>query len=196
MKKDPVIWVGCVLLFLSGGVLFYLVPNGPPLVTWFNNNQGLAAWVQAIFSVFAIIAAGYLPIWHELVRERKQRRNVRANLHFFALPLRKHLEQMKKALAESDWVARWSDSDGPRELKVMGQALNEIPASMMVGFEINLLADIRLAHIHAIEIDKLFLASDADFSSMMSGDVSYFDDCRRMISSLDLVIETLDSYSR
>lgn len=195
MNRDPVIWAGCVLLFLSGGALFYLVPNGPPLATWFNNNQGLAAWVQAIFSIFAIVAAGYLPIWHEVVRERKQRRSVRASLHFFALPLKEHLEKMKKALERADWVARWSCSDGPRELKVMGQALNEMPASMMVGFELNFLSDIRLAHIRAVEIDSLLRASDEGFLKMMSGDVTYLDDCKRMISNLDRVIETLDGYS-
>lgn len=35
------------------------------MLKWIEGHQGSAAWVQAVFSVLAILAAAFIPMWHD-----------------------------------------------------------------------------------------------------------------------------------
>lgn len=193
MKKDWVVWVGCVCLFLAGGVFFKLFSCTSSGFEYLNHNQGLAAWVQAVFSVIAILAAAYFPVAHEKARERRQRKDVHDTLLFIARPLREHLQRMKTCLDEHSWAPRWIMGDGPKELAIMGQSLKEIPASLMVGFELTLLASIRLAYSQAVEADALLHQFLGDRQQKFEDEIEHSEICGKMISELDRVIHALET---
>jgi|GEM_PF-6367717 len=192
MKRDWVVWAGCVLLFLSGGVFFNLFPNGPSLIGWFNDNQGVAAWVQAVFSIVAIIAAASFPVLHEKARERRERRDVLVTLKSLALPLKDHLEKMQRAFELPSFRGRWVSGEGPKELLVMKQTLLEIPASMFVGFELSLLAEIRLAHSEALDVSNYLIDPGGVVRRGGSPGLMYQNSCKRCVTSLNRVVETID----
>ncbi len=194
MKRDRVVWGGCVCLFGAGVVFSKLLPDGG--IWEFGKaamaNEAMPAWIQAIFSVVAIVAAGIFPALHERAKEQRQRSNIRVTLSYIAGPLKRHLEQMERALHDQTFIARWIYSGGPEQLGVLGQILNEMPVGSMVGFELSLLADLRLAHARAVGVDKVLHEPASDVINMLNNEAEATDSCRQAISDLRLAIETLE----
>ncbi|MBM3106146.1 hypothetical protein IIE18_13475 [Pseudomonas sp. V1] len=198
MRKDWVVWGGCVCLFGAGIVFSKVLPDGGlwELGKVAKESEAMAAWVQAIFSVIAIMAAGAFPVLHERAKERRQRADIRLSLTYIAGPLKRYLEQMERALEDPAWISRWVYSGGPEQLNVLGQILSEMPAGSMVGFELSLLADLRLAHARAVQVDRVLQDPGSDVISIMNNNVDASDSCKQAISDLGLAIETLEGLTQ
>ncbi|NWB63671.1 hypothetical protein [Pseudomonas sp. F1002] len=159
---------------------------------WIEAHPGLAAWLQAVFSVLAICAAGYFPIAHEERRARRERCDVLRGLGYFSSTLHGYFIQLSRATLEPDQHRRWLFSDNSRRLNVLGQALNEIPASMVVGFELALLTDLKHACLHAIDIDSFLKSRTPGNIRDLVDDFRYSDICRACLVDIQLVQETVD----
>jgi hypothetical protein len=157
-----------------------------------KNNEAMAAWVQAIFSVIAIVAAAMFPAHHERSKERRQRADIRVSLTYIAGPLKRYLEQMERALEDPTWISRWVYSGGPEQLRVLGQILSEMPAGSMVGFELSLLADLRVAHARAADVDKILREPATELLNKLTNNADAKLSCKQAISDLELAIETLE----
>lgn len=75
----------------------------------------------------------------------------------------------------------------------MGQSLKEIPASLMVGFELTLLASIRLAYSQAVEADALLHDFLGDRQQKFEDELDHSQLCEKMISELDRFINALET---
>lgn len=182
-------WVSVQNVVLSFAVLFVvgLVINKVNL-----SSSEWASWVQAIGSIAAICAAAYFPIAHEARREKRERREVLRTLSYFADSLNGYLSRISEALLEPDQHSRWLVSDDSRRLGILGQALNEIPASMMIGFELNLLTDLKYANEYAAQIDKFLKQTTPGAIKKMIDDLRYYDICQSCLADIALVEETID----
>ncbi|MGZ9667517.1 hypothetical protein ACXX9E_15725 [Pseudomonas sp. GNP014] len=158
---------------------------------WIEHHPGLASWVQAFGSIGAIIAAGYFPIAHEKARERRDRRNVLKTLIYLAEPLESHLQKLSKSLLETDYQKRWIASDGPKELRIIGNALMELPASMVVAFEVTLLTDLRLAHECAAEIDTYLHETKSAAQVIRMENLEYYNVCENSVSRVQAIKKAL-----
>jgi hypothetical protein len=158
---------------------------------WIEHHPGLASWVQALGSIGAIIAAGYFPIAHENAREKRDRRNVLLTLSYLADPLEKIMQQLSQALLETDYQNRWLASDGSRQLNILGTALAEIPASMVVAFEVTLLTDLKFACECAIEADQYLKVSTPGAIRQIPGNINHYNACRNCVDRIQLVQNTL-----
>ncbi|MDP9992024.1 hypothetical protein J2W28_001052 [Variovorax boronicumulans] len=64
-------------LWTTGAALIALAAGWSAVVLWTNANSGLASWVQAVFSVLAILATSGVVLWqHELERKRQKEADV------------------------------------------------------------------------------------------------------------------------
>lgn len=151
-----------------------------------------ASWVQAIGSIAAICAAAYFPIAHEVRREKRARRELLLTLSYFAESLNVYFIRISKAVLETDHHSRWLVSDDSRRLGILGQALNEIPASMMVGIELNLLADLKYAYGYAAQMDKFLRQTTPGAIHKMIADLRYYEICQSCLADIELVKETVD----
>ncbi|WP_277758002.1 hypothetical protein [Pseudomonas sp. A34-9] len=158
---------------------------------WIEHHPGLASWVQAIGSIGAIIAAGYFPIAHEKAREKRDRRNVLRSLSYLADPLERFMKMLSRALLEVDYQNRWLAGDESRELGILGKSLNEIPANMVVAFEITLLTDLKFAYEYAAEIDQYLRVTKSTDLSALPDNLGYHNGCENCISKIEVVKETL-----
>ncbi|WP_122670036.1 hypothetical protein [Pseudomonas viridiflava] len=156
----------------------------------------MAAWVQAIFSVVAIGAAGWFPIAHEERKEKRQRRNVLRTLGFLSDPIEKLLILQKAALLKIDAHHRWLNCESSRELLLFSRALNEIPSSMVVGIELSLLTDLRSAYEYAADIDAVLKVSAPGNLSALGVNMKYYAACERSIESILLVKETIEGLKK
>jgi hypothetical protein len=163
---------------------------------WIESHPGLASWIQAVFSVIAIAAAGYFPIAHERKRENRERKNMLRTLGYVAYTLETLIDGLFKALADKGLQSNWSVSSNDRKIRIAGQALNEIPASLLVGVELHLLADLRFAQECAVEIDKFIRTVSPDDISVLFESVRHKETCQRCLIDVQIVKETVEALSK
>ena len=99
-----------------------------------------AAWVQAVGSVVAILAAWYIPYQHELGREKRRRQEVMTTIG--ALATRQALLFRRLIMAmenEADRLNDWQNDDQHVEWAIHQQVLNDFPLELLAGFDISLL---------------------------------------------------------
>ena len=123
-------WVTVVkVLFISPAVvvpiclLLYLPwdsPNAP-------------AWVQAVGSIAAIIAAWLIPYQHEQMRVRKQKEDLLASVAWLALRVKNSFDHMAGVIQRSEPEARdgWLFLSEPSDWVIHRDAAREFP---LVGF--------------------------------------------------------------
>lgn len=160
---------------------------------WIESHPGLASWIQAIFSVIAIVAAGYFPIAHERKREGRDRKNMLSTLGYVAFTLEKLIAGLSSALSDKDLQRSWCASSNGRKIRIIGQALNEIPASSLVGIELHILADLRFAQECAVEIDDFILTISPDDISVIFESARYAAVCKSCLDDVQIVQETLEA---
>ena len=160
---------------------------------WIESHPGLASWIQAFFSVIAIVAAGYFPIAHERKRENRDRKNMLRTLGYVALTLEKLIAEMVEALGDMDLQKSWGVSSNGRKIRIIGQALNEIPASLLVGIELHLLADLRFAQECAIEVDDFIRTVAPDDISVIFENVRYIEICKSCLVDVQIIQETVEA---
>lgn len=160
---------------------------------WIEGHPGLASWIQAIFSVIAIVAAGYFPIAHERRRESRERKNMLSTLGYVAFTLEKLIAGLASALSDKDLQNSWRISSNDRKIRIIGQALNEIPASSLVGIELHLLADLRFAQECAVEIDDFIRATSLDDMSVMFENVRHTEVCQSCLIDVQIAQEAVEA---
>lgn len=84
LKKDWVVWSGCLGLFCAGAVFSNLFPPSTRSIwsgafTWINSNPNLAAWVQAFGAIAAIGIAIWVP-YRQRAQEAKERANTKVEI--------------------------------------------------------------------------------------------------------------------
>lgn len=113
------------------------------LVLAMNAGETGAAWVQAIGSIAAIIAAWVIPYRHELAKETRQRHGVIESVG--ALGTRQAMLLQRLVLlmispqvhANCDWEKEMT------EWKVHHDVVEAIPPEVMIGFDISYLIYLR-----------------------------------------------------
>lgn len=178
----PNIVLGLAVLFVAGLVMTSVSLSS---IEW-------ASWVQAVGSVAAICAAAYFPIAHEVRREKRERREVLRTLSYFAESLNRYITRISNALIEPDLHSRWLISDDSRRLGILGQALNEIPASMVVGIELSLLTDLKYAYGYVAEMDEFLKVTLPGSVHGFAESLRYFEICQACLTDIDLVKDTVD----
>jgi hypothetical protein len=163
---------------------------------WIEGHPGLASWIQAIFSVFAIAAAGYFPVAHERKRENRARKNMLRTLGYVAYTLETLIDGLSKALADKDLQRSWGQSANDRKIRIVGQALSEIPASLLVGVELHLLADLRFAQECAVEADDFIRAVSPDDISVIFENVRLIETCQRCIVDVQIAQEAVEALAK
>ncbi|NWE75147.1 hypothetical protein [Pseudomonas yamanorum] len=158
---------------------------------WIESHPGLASWVQAFGSIAAIIAAGYFPIAHEKAREGRDRRNILRTLLYLAEPLENYLDKLSKALLETSYHNRWLFSDYSKKLHVIGKAIDELPASIFVAFEVTLLTDLKFSYQCAVEADRYLQQVSPSDVGALENKLRYRDMCETSISTVQSIREAL-----
>jgi hypothetical protein len=160
---------------------------------WIESHPGLASWVQAIGSIFAIAAAGWFPFAHERAKEKRLRKNTLNSLLYLSVSLRDLQLKIMESLSNDGRNLRWLNGDGPGELEQTSQLISEIPASMLVGFEITCLADMRSCAGFAREMHALIVLSKVtqisnihDMDQLLSANRSKIARIDRVITFLEL----------
>ncbi len=160
---------------------------------WIEHHPGLASWVQAIGSILAIVAAGLFPFAHERSRERRLRRNTLLSLLYLSRSLRDLQVKIMESLGNDGWNLRWLNGDGPTELEQISQLISEIPASMLVGFEITCLADMRLCAGFAQNMHGILMLSRSNQISNIYEMTELLNSNRNKISQIERTIKFLES---
>lgn len=135
-------WAGVAkAFFLSPLVIipFSLLVHLP----WDSANA--PAWVQAVGSVAAIIAAWWIPHQHEKSRVEKQKDELLASVGWLALRISNTFTHMASVIEKSTPEGRdgWSFVDGPLSWKIHRDAAREFPLTGFTHDEISWLLALR-----------------------------------------------------
>jgi hypothetical protein len=123
-----------VLLVLAG--LMFLVP-------WSSSNT--PAWVQAIGSIAAILAAWQIPYQHERLRAKQQKEDLLASVSWLALRVKNSFDHMADVINKSDVDARdrWVFLASPLDWAIHRDAAREFPLTGFTYDEISWLLSLR-----------------------------------------------------
>lgn len=157
------------------------------------NGGDVASWVQAIGSILAIVAAGLFPVVHERSKEKRVRKNTLSSLLYLSVSLRDLQVRIMGALGNDGWNLRWLNGDGPMELIQVSQLISEIPASMLVGFEITCLADMRSCAGFAQSMHEILVLSRSNQISNIYEMTELLNSNRIKISQIERTITFLES---
>ena len=145
MGRDIVIrfkWASVVKGFCLSPAI--VVPIGLLLyLPWGSPNA--PAWVQAVGSVAAIIAAWLIPYQHEQLRARKQKEDILSSVAWLALRVKNNFDHMEVVIDESDPEARdrWLFLAGPSDWATHRDAAREFPLTAFTREEISWLLSLR-----------------------------------------------------
>lgn len=125
-----------VLLLLAGWL--YCLP-------WASPNA--PAWVQAVGSIGAILAAWQIPYQHERLRVKRQKADLLASVSWLALRVKNSFDHMAGVINKSDVEARnrWLFLAAPLDWKIHRDAAREFPLSGFTHDEISWLLSLRSA---------------------------------------------------
>ena len=133
-------------------------------------HQGMAAWVQAVFSVLAIVFAAFVPWLHELSRERRSVKQAKKMLAFLShrqgelwlcmyVPLYKAIEDFGVELEH--YVNSGNGSEWPAHRT----ALDSVPLVGLSAKELNNLIFLRTSADYALNLYPLLW----DWNAMDNG---------------------------
>jgi len=124
----PLLWFRLYLFFF----LPWSSPNAP-------------AWVQAVGSIAAIVAAWLIPYQHEQIRIRKQKEDLLASVAWLALRVKNSFDHMKEVIHRSEPRARdrWLFLSQPIDWAIHRDAAREFPLTGFTRDEISWLLALR-----------------------------------------------------
>jgi hypothetical protein len=112
------------------------VSGGPSFIIWIEAHPGLAAWMQAVFSVVAIVASSFFALWVPLhVRALGERDAVQRAINtllMFVSTTHSAWDSVRHILQNNEWGAR----SGALVRDSIGRATamaDLVPASMQLG---------------------------------------------------------------
>lgn len=162
------------------------------VLLWIEAHPGLASWLQAVFSVIAIVAAGLFPFRHERARERTLRRNGLMTFLYLSTQLKVLQVRLLETLQHEGHQVSWGSDKGMKEIEFLEQLAAELPVNILAGFEVSFLVDLRFGFAHATNINKILAANDYlkirslyDYEVMVSDQKSQV----RRVESMILLLE-------
>lgn len=113
---------------------------------WESNNA--PAWVQAVGSVLAIIAAWFVPQLHEAAKERRKRDQMLRNLGWMAIRTRVMGRRLIEVLDFPDAnLSGWIGLNDLERWNVQRQAVDTFPIETLAGDDVVIIANLRLAAV-------------------------------------------------
>lgn len=139
-------------------------------VPWGSANT--PAWVQAVGSIAAIIAAGLIPYQHEQVRTRKQKEDLLASVAWLALRVKNSFDHMADVIGRSESRARdnWLFLAQPNNWVIHRDAAREFPLTGFTRDEIALLLSLRSITEFGASCAETLRAWDFDDSPHLAHD--------------------------
>lgn len=108
-------------------------------------SEKAPAWVQAVGSIAAIIAAWLIPYKHEQMRARKQKEDLRTSVAWLALRVKNSFDHMAGVIRKSEPEERdrWLFLSQPNSWVIHRDAAREFPLTAFTRDEIALLLALR-----------------------------------------------------
>jgi len=145
-----------VLALIFGGVVLAIYPGWDSIGGFLVKNLKLTdqapAWVQAVGSILAIFAAGFFPIWHQIINQKKNDKIRRRNALYIYMSHRDLIYNFELELRML--FKKLRDNN-----KMAIKKLNNGNANQLMDIILNLIPDVNLGKEDFIELD--FLSSDA-----------------------------------
>lgn len=122
------------------------------------NSSEVASWVQAVGSVAAIVAAAFIPIWHERVSSRKREEKLVGILRVLTLDAQQKL-----------WLLSSTFMSVQAEVKQMQEYLNSQRQKEWGGL-VSAVAQIPIAELPPLKVEGLGILRDAvSFGEYVAG---------------------------
>lgn len=160
-------------------------------LNWIEHHPGLASWIQAIFSVVAIGAAACFPFVHERAKEKRAKRDTLTSLIYLAAELGGIQQRLLSALIDQNRYVVWVLGRGPEDLKLFGDLVSEIPASMHVGFHLAYLSELRAGFGQALRLSGYMIAHNFDEMCSMYDYESLVDDQKSFLTRAESVLDLM-----
>lgn len=147
-------------------ILFWLLLYLP----WGSANA--PAWVQAVGSIAAIIAAWLIPYKHEQMRARKQKEDLLASVGWLALRVKNSFDSMANVIGRSESYARdrWLFTSQPKSWVIHRDAAREFPLMGFTSDEIALLLSLRAVTEFGVSCAETLRTWDFDDSPHLDRD--------------------------
>jgi hypothetical protein len=126
---------------------------------WMDSNTGLAAWLQAVFSVITIVFAVWFPIKLERAKRQIVRIDCLQNLLYAAVELILKNQDLLRVHKGDIPLVDWFDNDITKEIELLSRFVHEMPVGMFVGLEMRLLLDLRAGYGKAAETIQMIVRS-------------------------------------
>ena len=112
--------------------------------TWSWNSQNAPAWVQAVGSIAAILAAWFIPQLHELSKEKRKRADAHENLRWLAIRLGVQCDRMLNVLRDPATHLPFFHTINDLELwRVHHKLINDVPITDLAEMDMVLIANLR-----------------------------------------------------
>ncbi|KZN16193.1 MULTISPECIES: hypothetical protein [Pseudomonas] len=130
------------------------------------------AWVQAVGSIAAIIAAWLIPYQHEQMRARKQKEDLLASVAWLAFRVKNSFDHMAGVIdrSEPDDRNRWLFLSQPNSWVIHRDAAREFPLTGFTSDEIALLLSLRSITEFGVSCAETLRTWDFDHSPHLAHD--------------------------
>ncbi|SDF23447.1 hypothetical protein [Phytopseudomonas seleniipraecipitans] len=126
-------------------ILLFIAVFGATYAPW--GADAAPAWVQAVGSVAAIIAAWLIPQLHDHHREKKNREDVIASIHWVAVMGKNNLQALIGVIERSEvgYLKFWKSTSSGADFKILLDAANAVPLTTFSGSDISYVINLRQA---------------------------------------------------
>lgn len=164
-------------------LLFYLPwdsPNAP-------------AWVQAVGSIAAIIAAWLIPYQHEQIRIKKQKEDLLASVAWLALRVKNSFDHMMDVILRSEPKARdrWLFLSSPTDWAIHRDAAREFPLTGFTSDEISWLLALRSITEFGLMCAESLSVWDFDNTPNLAEDFPHNDGIEYHLSQIEWVVRQI-----
>lgn len=177
------------LLFVSPlvGIPIYWVIGLP----WGSSNA--PAWVQAIGSITAIIAAWLIPYQHELRRATKEKVDLYHSVGWLAFQASNSLDHMHQVIESSDpdEVDRWRFFGQPSNWKVKYDVISALPISGFTGSDVAYLISLKHAVNFGLECAEILNGWNFEDQPNLAHDFPFFERFEFHSNQLEWIVDNV-----
>jgi hypothetical protein len=151
------------------------------------------AWVQAVGSIAAIIAAWLIPYQHEQMRVRKQKEDLLASVGWLAFRVKNSFDHMEDVIGRSEPGARdrWLFLSQPISWIIHRDAAREFPLAGFTSDEIAFLLSLRSITEFGVSCAETLKTWDFHSSPHLAHDFPYNEGIVFHRSQIDWVLRNL-----
>jgi len=153
-------------------------------------SENAPAWVQAVGSIAAIIAAWLIPYQHEQMRARKQKEDLLTSVAWLALRVKNSFDHMADVIgrSESDARDRWLFLSQPNKWAIHRDAAREFRLTGFTSDEIAWLLSLRSITEFGVSCAKTLRTWDFDERPHLAHDFPHNDGIIFHRSEIDWVL--------